>query len=153
MHTTDEKRRFHPKPRPNYKFDKQLINVGATVNNSQSNTSLFSATYPCVLMGLIVEGGSVTVAAAAQTITWYVHVVEQGVNIPVIAYGGSAFQPEQQVMCFGTAMIVNNVGAYFSKKTKTGRKMKAGDQLYFSFASNVAQTANYDFTIQFFLKI
>lgn len=136
-----------------YKFDKQLINVNGGVNNNQVNTSLFTATYPCVVMGLIVHGGTNTLAAALQGFQWFVHVVEQGTAVPTIAYGGSCFQPEQNVLAFGSGMIATS-GNYFTQiKTKTGRKLRAGDQLYWSIASNVAQTANYMFNIQFFLKI
>lgn len=136
-----------------YKFDKQLINVNGIVNNNQVNTSMYTCSYPCVIMGLIIHGGTNTLAALVQGFQWFIHVVEQGTAVPTIAYGGAAFAPEQNVMAFGSGMVATS-GNYFTQvKTKTGRKLRAGDQLYFSMASNVAQAMNYMFDIQFFLKI
>jgi hypothetical protein len=136
-----------------YKYDKQIINVNGSINNQQINTSIYTATYPCVFMGLQVHGGTNTLAALLQGFQWFVHLVEQGTPVPNIAYGGSAFQPEQNVIANGAGMIATSGNYFIQVRPKTGRKLRAGDQIYFSIATNVGQVMNYMFNIQFFLRI
>lgn len=152
MFTTDEKRKHYPKQQK-HKFDKQLINVNTTTTASTQNTSIFTATYPCVIMGLLVSGCSLTLLNAAVTFQWFVLIVEQGTAPSAPAFSGSAYAPEQQVMAFGSGVADAGGIPQFIVKTKTGRKMRVGDQLYFIVTSLTANLISHCYTIQFFLKI
>lgn len=152
--SVNEKRRYNPKPRPKHKFDKQLINVNTTTNaNTAAPIILFTATYPCVVMGMVISGCATTNAAGVNSLEWFVVLVEQGTTVSAPAFSGSAYAPEQQVMAFGAGLSQSGSMTQFHVKTKTGRKMRAGDTLNWVCSSLVAGVVEYCFIVQFFLKI
>jgi len=143
-------------PRIKHKFDKQVINVQATTTNAVTNTVIFpAATYPCVVMGIVISGSSQSLSAALiGAFQWLLVVVEQGTVVSVPAFNGTSYSPEQQVMCFGTGVVSVGAMMQFQTKTKTGRKLRTGDTLQFILQSNTAGLAvAHSYTIQFFLKI
>lgn len=155
MYTTDERRRNNPRrPVVKHKFDKQLINIQVTTNASQSNTTLITMTYPCVIMGLIVNGTSSTVVAAVNIpYNWVVTCLEQGDTTNNIAFNGTMYAPEQNVMAYGSGLDNTGSSDHHYIKTKTGRKMRAGDSLVFSVASLTANAMSHNYTVQFFTKV
>lgn len=139
-------------PRVKHKFDKQLININVATNNNQNNTLLYTATYPSVIMGVVVVGTSLGIAGGVN-FQWFLVVVEQGETPFVVAWSGSCYNPEQQVLCFGAGYSDSSAPNQFYVKTKTGRKLRAGDTVYFITASNTAVALSHTYNVQFFLKI
>lgn len=138
-----------------HKYDKQLVMSNLNTNNNQVNTVLFTATYPCVIMGLIVDGVSIGSTAALEFYGWVIVLVEQGdtLNNMSLGNGTTMYSPEQSVMCFGSGITNVNWGNQHHKKTKTGRKLRAGDQIVFTVASTTAVQMDHMYSVQFFLKI
>lgn len=147
---------IYKNPKVKHRFDKQLININQTSTNAVINTTIFAAaTYPAVVMGLVISGCSSCITAAlAPFFQWFLVIVEQGTTVSVPAFGGSAYAPEQQVMAFGAGVLQPGMGCQFFVKTKTGRKIRTGDTIVFIVQSNIAGAAvNHCYNVQFFLKV
>lgn len=138
-----------------HKFDKQIINTTLSGSNQQLNTVLVTCTYPCVIMGLIVNGSAVGIPGDDNSnghFDYVVTVVEEGTTVSNMATGGSLYTPEQQVMAFGSGVYNQYVGWRCECKTKTGRKMRTGDRLYLCMKTS-GKEVDVNMTVQFFCKV
>jgi len=152
-HTKDV---IYKNPKVKHRYDKQLININQTTTNAIANTTVFAAaTYPAVVMGLVISGTSSSITAAlTPAFQWFLVIVEQGTTVSAPAFGGGAYAPEQCVMAFGAGVLQPGMGNQFFVKTKTGRKIRTGDTIVFIVQSNVAGAAvNHTYLVQFFLKV
>lgn len=145
-------------------IDKSLINVNQAVNNTQSNTSLVTATYPSTITGI---RWSITFRAPIGGIAneggWALIRVKDGVPPNTMSFTNAAtfLEPEQEVIAFGRwavqdADIATSNGPSIDKiegTTKSMRKLMGGDQIYFSVnGTNAAASTVCNATIQFFAK-
>jgi len=140
-------------------IDKQLIVVNSTVTTgAQTNTTLFTATFPCTIVGLRWVFGARAGGSGVSDFFWCVHIVRQGNTIPLIATasGGTFVAPEQNVLTYGVHALNNAVPGPSTidvdGATKTMRKLMGGDQLFWSGRSDVNNTEVVG-VIQFFCKL
>lgn len=155
MITSDERRRNNPRPRPKHRFDKQLIVINQATNNSTATTVVYpAAVFPSVCMGVVVSGASSTTAGANVPFTWALVVVPQGTAISAISSANltSLYTPETFVMAFGAGTLESGAIQPFLMKTKTGRKINAGDTIQFTVTSSTANACQHTYCVQFFLK-
>ncbi len=142
------------RPRP---IDKQMIVIKKTdVTATQVETVLFTNIFPCTITGLridmtiIQDGGGATGVYA-----WAIVLVKQGTAASTISTTDAAsfYQPEQNVMMFGTG---NNDGTsiqvYRQETTKTMRKMMNGDLLKFICKGVATNTSEFFGVVQFFCR-
>lgn len=155
MYSENEKRRNNPRPRPKHRYDKQLI----VVNNISTNAIVTSVVYPAavfpsVVMGIVIQGSSATQGAANVPFMWALVVVPQGTTVSAIATANQStlYAPEAMVLAFGTGTVTAGAIHPFYIKTKTGRKINAGDTIQFTMVSTTANAVQHTYTIQFFLK-
>lgn len=141
--------------RKNHTYDKQLFNVNTTTTNSATSQSLITMTYPCVVMGIVVSGASISATdTVPSSVQWFLVRLEEGQTVDTISFNAASYQPEQEVLCFGAGVVNINSPLTFMVKTKTGRKLKPGDQVVFVVSSTVAaKVINHCYTCQYFLKI
>lgn len=141
--------------RKNHTYDKQIFNINTTTTNSATSQSLITLTYPCVAMGIVVSGGSISETdSVPSAVQWFLVKLEEGQVVDTISFNAASYQPEQAVLCFGAGPVNINSPLSFMVKTKTGRKMKAGDQVVFVISSTVAaKVIRHCYTVQYFLKI
>jgi len=130
----------------------------------QFETSLFTATYPCTLLGLRwVHTTMSEESAVGGMFHWVIAVVPDGQSASTIdpTDGGDLYQPEQNVLAFGLVRFTqrDHAGPHafvLEGAVKTGRKLKVGDSLVFEllgsdFGLNIDDT-NWDSAIQFFTR-
>lgn len=95
--------------------------------------------------------------AAPIVLSWVICIIEDGVSLPSTisqTSTNSVYQPEQNVLAFGCGRpndAIGNINVKFGGATKTQRKLKVGDKLYFSAISSAA-TGGLAAMVQFFLK-
>lgn len=138
-------------------IDKSLISIAKnSVDASQVQTILITATFPCTIVGLrwslsfTQDGG--TGDAGLQ---WAVVVVRDGNTADTMsgADAASFYNPEQDVLAFGVGAIDNHGNVVtFDGNTKTMRKLKGGDQLIFIQLGNATDTTRSRGVVQFFCK-
>lgn len=146
--------RFRRTKRPIDKSLKFINKVGVAA--TQVSTTLIAATFPCTLTGLrwdisgIQDGG--TGNCACQ---WALVIVRDGLAQSTMATSDAAsfYDPEQDVLTFGTGLIDNNnTSMIWTGATKTMRKMKGGDELIFIVSGVATNTTTLRGVIQFFCK-
>lgn len=128
----------------------------ATIDATQVNTSLFTATYPATVVGL---RWSLTCAGDAGTVEgkhqWIIQLVKESITIPGMATsdGSSMVTPEQNVLAFGAGISLHdNYSINYIGDTKTMRKLQGGDRIIFSAIGVATNTTRIHGAIQFFLK-
>lgn len=141
--------------------DKQIIIVNAGgVDNAQTNTTLYTVTFPGTVTGLrwsLTDVNNVT--GVTGTIYWAIVVTRESVAASAISFtdGSSMYQPEQNVLAAGAHPIWGGgVSGWVSEgKTKAMRKLQKGDQLHFISkidASDAVSISTLSGPIQFFIK-
>lgn len=140
-------------------IDKDLINIAlANVGSTQQNVALKTATFPCTITGIrwdlniFKDGGTGHCRGF-----WAIVRVEDGLaaNTISLTNGASAYQPEQQVLAFGTYGFADSTDVYVKDQgnTKTMRKLMGGDSIRFIMLGiGTAGTVTVGGTIQFFCK-
>ena len=95
------------------KVDKKIISINQTaVANSQVNTDLITANFPCTIVGL---RWNITVAQDAGTGNgvgrWAIVRLKDGMTADTLqgGDGGTLYNPEQEVMAFGYWQTDNNI--------------------------------------------
>lgn len=141
-------------------IDKEIIVVNdSSAAGIQENTLLTTATFPCTITGIRWDFGVLAASAAANCLFWAIVVVKDGdgVNTFATSDASSLYQPEQNVIAFGSG-IINSSSApggplvkAWEGSTKSMRKLMAGDQLFFTYIGTGA-TASWCGAIQFFCK-
>lgn len=153
--STNEKRRYNPKPRPKARYDKQLICVTQNTNNNVASTTVYpAAIFPSVIMGILISGGSATAGATTSRFNWALVVAPQGTTLSVITSGNAAtmYAPEAMVLAFGSGTCIAGANSNFLIKTKTGRKVNVGDVIWMTFIGTDAVATTHNYVVQFFLK-
>lgn len=139
-----------------YRFDKRVYNVSvSTTGTTQNDVTITTITYPCVIMGIIITGGSLVQPAetVGGNIQWVFILVEDGDPNNTIGFNGQTYNPEQSTMCFGCGFATTTTPYQCYHKTKTGRKLRQGDEIHFIVRNNSIADVDHTYTIQFFLKI
>jgi len=139
-------------------IDKKMMRVLFTdLNTTQQNLDLYpAASFPGTLTGIRWSIGAVAEAGASPTqLSWLIVVVPAGTTVGTVnmANGDSAYDPEQNVIAFGsTALLTTATHAQWDGTTKGMRKLKAGDKLVFTARSIATQEITLCGTVQFFYK-
>jgi len=140
-------------------IDKDLIVVNQTTTTSVTTTALKTTTFPCTVVGIRWVISIQSIVASIQLLSWAIVITRDGdsVNTPSQSNAASFYQPEQDVLMFGTTHLSDNTFATgtimnFEGTTKTMRKLKAGDVLNFITINSDANGASLDAIIQFFCK-
>ena len=139
--------------------DKKLVVIAkATVDATQQNTTLVTATFPCTIVGLRWSIGTVCDAGTAGgNFGWVIAIVKDGNTTGNLALtdGGDLYTPEGNVMAFGATVNGRADGAtvvHWHGNTKTMRKLMGGDVLVFSCQGVATNTSKVCGCIQFFCK-
>lgn len=141
-------------------IDKQIININHVVTNAAVSTTLYTATYPCTITGIrwsLCYGQALDDNLSAGT--WFIVIVRDGYssNTPSLTSGSSLYQPETDVLSFGSFCAFKDTSGsgasvLYDGNTKTMRKIQAGDQMFLvSLGTDVNQGTLFG-AIQFFLK-
>ena len=145
-------------PRP---ISKELIFItDADIDSTQNAITLFTATFPCTLVGLRWSLSYRVDSDNDQTAVWAIVKVGDG-NAPDtldLTSGSTLYRPEEDCMAFGVVRMpvftANDFGLNQQDgSTKSMRKLQTGDTLQFLSVGNAA-TANGAMSgaVQFFLK-
>lgn len=133
-------------------IDKQLLNYAGAWAVTQTNTTLYTATFPATITGLrwelnITNASTTTVYGAK----WAIVRVKDGLSPSTIGTNGTLYSPESEVMAAGTIQLAPARSELYNGDTKTMRKLQNGDKLYLcTIADSTNITANT--LIQFFVK-
>lgn len=140
-------------------IDKALIAISKSVTDTQSETVLATATFPCTVTGLRWSiGSSNGYVTGANPLYWAIVLVKDGESAQNIAVSdaSSFYQPEQNVLVWGCShhgqktdgypVLVNDQGS-----SKTMRKLMGGDKLVLVLLSGAA-TISVRGCVQFFCK-
>jgi len=160
-----KKRRFvSSTTTPRRPIDKEIKSVfHQTVNGVQDNTVLKTTTFPCTIVGLRWEITALMQITSSQTqIAWVIVVVRDGDAPNSISFsnGSNFYQPEQNVLTWGltelaagTQTDANPPKRVWRGDTKTMRKLKQGDQLFFTSLGGPATVGPHIHgVVQFFCK-
>ncbi len=139
-------------------IDKSLVNVVlASLAATQANTELIAATFPCTITGMrwdltaIQSGGT-----GSSNGKWAIVVNRDGLALSTMSLttGGTLYEPEEDVLAFGSWIMDNNPpeGRSWVGSTKTMRKLKLGDRLQFIAKGVATELTDILGTIQFFCK-
>ena len=153
-------------PRP---ISKSLAYVNfSAITSEQNNIVLSTAAFPCTLVGLRWELGTPmsedSVSSSQSAFNWAIVLVKEGNVASELPTGGtqgqSFYNPEQNVLAWGSAPVTHDAGNNFADATrwdgttKTMRKMQVGDELHLLVRTGGVTIQNNSFTgcIQFFCK-
>ena len=141
--------------------DKELIYVAQTCTNSNTATTLKTATFPCTIVGLRWSMSFLTaVSTSSPVVNWIIVLVHDGNSANTISQsnGADMYTPENDVMAFGTVQTSDSdisagpLAVQVQGQTKTMRKMQQGDLLQFITFSSAANSTNVRGVVQFFCK-
>ncbi len=140
-------------------IDKNLKSVAfTTINASQQNVTLFTATFPCTLTGIRWSFDAKADAGTATGLhSWVLQVVRDGLapQTMAISSGADFITPEGNIVAFGSGLSVGDQGPSksYDGNTKTMRKMMGGDLLVFSALGQATNTTRIFGVVQFFCKV
>lgn len=138
-------------------IDKALIAVNKNgLAGTQQSTVLSTTTFPCTITGLRWD---ITALQDAGTGVcsgmWAIVVVRDGLSANTISFtdAGTVYEPEQDVLAFGTWAVDNNTDTQrISGTTKSMRKLMGGDQLVLIAKGVATNTTTIFGAVQFFCK-
>lgn len=148
--------------------DKQIINVTNNFSNSQGQTILYTATFPCTVMGIRVQGtvqSAPDTSASPDAVAVALIVLRQGFTTPnglSLSNTGTLYQPEADVIWYRAGIsdtfVNTGDGAFIASMELTGapktmRKLEAGDRLLMIYNGSTADVKNIFASVQFFLKV
>ncbi len=137
-------------------IDKSLINVVQSLGASQVITTMFTATFPCTITGIRWNLNQLQNAGTGEaTGRWAIIIARDGITPPSMGQsnGGSLYDPEQDVLSFGSWAIDNNTNhQHEAGETKTMRKLKGGDRLLFIGIGTATNTTAMSGVVQFFCR-
>ncbi len=138
-------------------IDKFLVNISKVgVDGTQVQTIIRTATVACTVTGLrwdlatSQQGGT-----GAGKGRWAIVIVRDGQSASTMAIsdGSSLYDPEQDVLTYGSWTIDNNVESFhWNSDTKTMRKMRIGDAIVFVAVGVATNTSNVEGVVQMFCK-
>ncbi len=139
-------------------IDKKIIFVQkATIDATQETTILITATIPCTITGMrwsidfFQDGG-----AGDASVVWAIVINRDGNAANTLAQtdAASVYDPEQNVMAFGTAAVINSLHTVHTEgSTKTMRKLMIGDVITFLVKGVATNTMGVRGAVQFFCKV
>ncbi len=152
-------RRQRPVMRGARPIDKQIIGVNKSVSTAQLVTTLFTATFPCTVVGIRWDLSSLNSIASTNTLLWALVLVKEGETVDTLGLADSAplYNPEQNVIAHGVHLFppAGVAGGPVSREeegsTKSMRKLQGGDQLQLLFLASSA-SVEVQGTVQFFCK-
>lgn len=140
-------------------IDKSLINVVQSTGTAQLSTTLVTATFPCTITGLRWDADVVSSLVLSGG-RWAIVIVRDGQAASTLALsnGSALYEPEQDVLAFGTwnAFASTGGGPTVQKvqgSTKSMRKLMGGDSIQFISLGDVASGAVIEGVLQFFCKV
>ena len=143
-------------------IDKKItVVLHDAVPNSQVNTTIFTATSACTMVGLRWRFNFTTDVntAIAARIRWVIVLLEDGDTLDTIGTANAAdfYTPEQNCLAWGVSVVRHtvNVSDWFSEvdgSTKTMRKMRTGDAIVAVFKGDNTQTTDVLGGVQLFCK-
>ena len=140
---------------------KHLVSIDETPSTTQSSESMFTATFPCTIVGLrwaLTASGNVS--GVDVSLAWAIIRVPDGYTAKalLLSTGSDFYSPEREVMAFGRAHIgdIATAGMVSSKEwigsTRTSRKLQTGDALLLIAVTDNASSIALDGVVQFFAK-
>ena len=142
-------------------INKEIIAIANNPTNTQVQTVLITATFPCTVVGLrwdLTFYGNVT---AAENFYWAIINLKEGQTADTISAtdGASFYQPEENVIVFGTgrtsdidAAVGGPNHVHRDGTTKVMRKLQVGDRLAFIGLTAAANGVEVRGLVQFFCK-
>jgi len=157
------KRKRYIPPSPKRPIDKILKNVTVSASSTNRQVQLMQSSFPGTVVGLRWEGAitnllEVTTNSLNQ-VMWAIVLKPDNTDLSDLAFGGSnaagnSYQPEQNVLATGVVSTTfSDANIPVCGSTKTMRKLKAGDSIWF-LAQSVFSTNNFSLSLQvtFFYK-
>lgn len=140
-------------------IDKGLIVVSQGLSTTQGSTGLVGATFPCTVTGIRWDLSFLGGSAAANDGAWAIIIVRDGLAASTMSLtdGASLYQPEQDVLAFGTFRVADSDGGdggqgmRVSGSTKSMRKLMGGDAILF-ITLGAAVAGNLRGVVQLFCK-
>ncbi len=104
---THATRRQRPVMRGARPIDKQIIGVNKSVSTAQLVTTLFTATFPCTVVGIRWDLSSLNSIASTNTLLWALVLVKEGETVDTLGLADSAplYNPEQNVIAHGVHLF------------------------------------------------
>jgi len=141
-------------------IDKEIIGINTLVNSTVGVLSLRTATFPGTVVGLRWNFTVRNVSQVAdQFVRWAIVLLKEGEVQGNLSSGngGAFYQPEQNVMAFGSVTVLSATSAsdrvyIFISSTKSMRKMMGGDQIVFLFQGTNDGASDCQGQIQHFYK-
>jgi len=138
-------------------IDKKLIAIDKNaLSDTQATTDLLQATFPCTITGLRWElSAAQDAGTGVAKLDWVMVIVRDGQTVDTIASsdGASVYNPEQDVLVFGSGIVINNTNSIqMSGSTKTMRKLMGGDKITWVARGVATNTLFVTGIIQFFCK-
>lgn len=125
------------------------------ITDSQVSTTLVTSTYPCTITGIRWNlSASNHSAASVHNVFWALILVKDGNIVSTMSTSDAAsfYEPEQNVLAFGVSDIGVLDQVTWNDKTKTMRKVMAGDQVQLIAISDSAANTRLKGVVQFFCK-
>lgn len=144
-------------------IDKQINTITVEAATPNRQIELYLANFPGTVVGLrwdlAINNKNTSNTGSQNDVIWAIVIVPDGLNPSTIAFAadnmkGNLYQPEQNVMACGVISTTFEGGVDKDEgMTKTMRKLKVGDKLWFVAQSRVS-TDNFFLTghIQYFYK-
>ena len=148
-------------PRAKRPIDKALISVSQAVSTAQDSTVLYQIGTPGTMTGLRWSLSYRSDTTTADTLmSWAIVVVHDGqtVSTLVLTDGTALYEPEQDVVAFGSALCVDadtSAGPrvrFFEGSSKGMRKLRVGDEVRLISISAQANAGVLAGAVQLFVK-
>ncbi len=138
-------------------IDKAIVFINKNaIDATQVSTVLFTATFPCTVVGLRWNiNASQDAGTAFCAGAWCIIIAREGITVNTIARtdGATLFAPEQDVLTWGQWGIDNNTQTKDDiGSTKTMRKLMGGDRLIWIGKGVATETTHINGVVQFFCK-
>ena len=143
--------------------DKALITINDVIDNSQTNTGIYTATQAVTYSGAVIDLSFLpqTTSTATASYLWALIYIPEGRTANALAFSGgsTSYNPEQDVLAIGSGGSVYNsttqVLAGFNHihiVLKSKRKMKEGDTIVLANLGSGANVGTLVGTVSLFVK-
>lgn len=131
--------------------------MSKTVLAVQLNETLFTATFPCTIVGIRWNISILNAHAQIDKLAWALVVIRQGDTAGTLSLGDDTnlYTPEVNCLTYGVYELAANtiaIGKDIEGSTKTMRKMMGGDILALVINGDVNASTEMTAVIQFFCK-
>lgn len=129
-------------------MDSRIVSVGHLVGTVLQSTTLFSATFPCIVDTVEYSLTIDTIIGVPHSIGWMIVIVRDGNTLQIgdinLLDSNSFYDPETDVILFGVTRfpaVPTEISFSDKGKTTTGLRLMQGDRLIFASRSNNGPTA------------